>query len=229
MAKKVGKRCLVLLLGTAIILSMTACGGSSGEVKDDPKTEDGSGEEKKVKREWDLDAIGATIMMGTVSYSHGVITKPEKYPCWDTVAKDHKTGELTEMVQFDDRVYVDGDEEMVAFFAGEEAARTCTSADHDLMYIYHVPVDATVNIEITSRVFSEESDGIIVYAYMNDPSDCLVEETLVEPSEDMDQQFINMLEVKKGDKLYFGYGPNESNAHDEGNFYIKLIYMDVAE
>lgn len=229
MTKRVVKQLLVFMLGMAMMLSMTACGAGSGEEKDAQKTEDKSGEEKKEKREWDLDAIGATIMMGTISYSHGVILKPEKYPCWDTVAKDLATGEITDMVQFDDRMYVDGDDEMVAFFEGGEAARACTSSDHDLIYVYTVPVNATVNIEITSRVFSEESNGIKVYAYMNDPSNCLVEEALVEPSEDMDQQFINMLEVKKGDKLYFGYNANGSNEQDEGNFYVKLIYMDVAE
>ncbi len=230
MAKKTVKQLLALMLGIAMILSMAACGGDNGGKEDNQGTEEEAGKkEEEEKKEWDLNAVGATIMMGTVSYSHGVILKPEKYPCWDTIAKDHETGELTAMVQFDDRMYVDGDDDMVAFLGGGEAAKTCTSADHDLMYVYNVPVDAIVNIEITSRVFSEESDGIKVYAYMNDPANYLVEETVVEPSEDMDQQFINMLEVKKGDKLYFGYNPNGSNTHDEGNFYVKLIYVDVAE
>lgn len=183
--------------------------------------------EKQIMKEWDLDAVAANIMMGTVSYSHGVILQPEKYPCWDTVAMNRDTGEIKGMVRFDDRVYIDGDSEMIAYLGGGEAARACTSADYDLMYIYTVPVDATVNIEITSRVFSEKSDGFKVYAYMNDPSNYLVKETLVKPK-DMNQQFINMLEVKKGDKLYFGYNPNESSNEDEGNFYIKLIYIDVA-
>ena len=223
MNSKTVKRLLVAMLCVVVVFSVAACGGGEG------KEEKGNETKQEVtKKEVDLDEVAKTIMMGTTSYSHGGILKADKYPCWEMIAVDRETGEQSDMVLFDDRVYVDGDDEMVAYFSSnEESPDANTSPTHDLMYVDTVPCDATINLELISRVLSEESDGIVVSCYRNDTSDYLVEETVVAPSKEMTTSGAYSVEVKKGDKLYCVYNPNGTADNDEGQFYVKLVYVDV--
>ncbi len=217
------KRLFAAVICGAMVFSMMACGNNQ-------KAEEKGNETKQEqpKKEINLDEVAKTIMMGTTSYSHGGILKADKYPCWEMIAVNRETGEQSDMVLFDDRMYIEGDDEMIAYLSSdEESPDANTSATHDLMYVYTVPCDATINLELISRVLSEESDGIVVSCYRNDTSDYLVKEEIVTPSEDMTVSSAYSVEVKKGDKLYCVYNPNGTADNDEGQFYVKLMYVDV--
>ncbi len=224
MRSKTVKRLFATMLCAVVVFSMAAC----GEGKENEGKENKTKQAETKKPEVNLDEVAKTIMMGTTSYSHGGILKADKYPCWEMIAVDRETGEQSDMVLFDDSVYIDGDEEMIAYFcSNEESPDANTSDTHDLMYVYTVPCDATVNIELISRVLSEKSDGILVSCYRNDKAEYLVEETVVEPNEEMTTLGAYSVDVKKGDKLYCVYNPNVTADDDEGQFYVKLVYVDV--
>ena len=218
-------RCLLAgMLCVAMALSVTACKSDKVEEKKETEVK----QEETKRPEVDLDEVAKTIMMGTTSYSHGGIIKPDKYPCWKMIAVNRETGEQSDMVLFDDCVYIDGDKEMTAFFSSDEESPDANTSDtHDLMYVYTVPCDATINIELICRVLSEESDGVAISCYRNDTTDYLIEKTIVEPSEEMSSPGAYSVEVKKGDKLYCVYNPNVTAENDEGQFYVKLVYVVV--
>jgi len=173
------------------------------------------------------------LRLGTILYSHGCIEKAWKYPGWETISVDNETGEQKIMNKIDDRAYIDDGKDQKAFFDSDSQA--FPSATHDMLYVYTVPCDVTVKIEMIARVYSSSSDGIVTYCYLNDKSNYLIDKrVIVAADEVLDQTTYKktgseLVKLKKGDILYCGYGANQTTDYDEGNFYVKMTFLSVAK
>ena len=229
--RKQGKRIIAWVLRIGMVFVLTSCGGpgtGQKEPEQDTKQENNGQDESPTDQNGKGDTDQqetAEITMGTITYSHGCIEKPWKYPYWEAKSKDLATGEVKDLVVFDDRAYIDGDEEMEAFFSSD--SQSYPSATHDMLFVYTMPFDATVQIEVITRVHSEQSNGITAYCYVNDTSKYLLEPTVVTWEDDVKDFTYYEQKLKKGDVLYCGYGANGDATEDAGNFYVKMTYVDI--
>lgn len=219
---KTRKLLVSLLIGT-LLFTATACTDDAPSSSSQAASS-GQSSLQSVSSAAD-DDVFTEIESGTITYSHGCIEKPKKYPYWEAVSLNNETGEQKPLVAFDGALYLEGDTERETFLASDSQA--CPSEKYDLLYIYTMPYDAMVNIELTSKVQSELSNGIKVYCYLNDPSQPLVKEAVVTSQEGTMIHGAYAAELKKGDKVYCGYNANGSADNDGGNFYVKLTYITV--
>ena len=160
---------------------------------------------------------------GTVTYSHGCILESVRYPGWKVQQISLKTDEISDMTQDEDKMFITGDDtEKEAFLASDTSSHT--AENYDLIYVYTMPCKARVDIVLNAKVNSSGGDGVVVYAYRNDISNCIINGTIVTNSAALQA---NDIILEKGDKIYFRYNKNESVKNDAGIFYAKLTYKEL--
>ena len=171
------------------------------------------------------------LRVGTILYSHGCIDQPWKYPGWEAISVNKNTGEQKVMNKIGDRAYIADENDQKAFFCSD--SESFPSATQDMLYVYTVPCDVTVKIEMIVRVHSSKSDGVVTYCYLNDKSNYLIDTRVVTADDEVLDQTTykktgsELVKLKKGDILYCGYGANQTTDYDDGNFYVKMTFLSV--
>ena len=161
---------------------------------------------------------------------------------FETIALNLSTGKETSLYYSAftgrtqlDYMYITGEDKVTPKPYLRENGQAWTSAEHDLMYVYTMPCDAVVNLEMVGRVNTVGSgntgDGIVMYCYRNDTTNCIVNRTPVEYNTTspgtITQIKKNTITLKKGDKLYFRLNKNETNTDDNSNFYAKITFVNT--
>ena len=158
-----------------------------------------------------------------VSYSHGSLTNSTAYPYWKTVSIDENGVETPmEYNSTDKKAYVSGDSG--AYF--ETSGKAMTSENNDLAYVYTMPCKAKIDLQLSASVNSTNSDGVVVYAYVNDMSRGLIRTVVTTVSSGKDAYSVRGITLDKGDKIYFRLNKNVTTTDDYGFFYGAIDFID---
>ena len=173
------------------------------------------------------DMVSGGVMSGGAYgtyFSHGSINNPVLYPYWETRTISHEDGAEAAMVKgrTANTMYVPGDES--AYLNGSGKAQS--SADNDLVYIFTMPCKAKVNIFLNASVASANSDGVVVYAYANDTSNCIINRTVVKNTGNKTVAEAKGITLDEGDKIYFRLNKNVTTTDDSGYFYAKITFVN---
>ncbi len=185
---------------------------------------------------WAELASGNSIVEGVVNnkgttYSHASISSPATYKYWSAKAVNLATGETTDMVKESNTMYITGDTTKTAYLNSNY--ESMTSETHDLLLEYTMPCKAKVNITLYGAIGSTNSDGAIASCYVNEPTNYVIDSTLITHVYTSDSKATtigskNGVILDKGDKIYFRLNKNQTTTDDKGTFYARIIFATEA-
>lgn len=186
----------------------------------DPEEEVSRGEKFKIS-----EAVVPMPTPGTNSFSHGSIKYPDAYPFWSAVAISRTTKKETALVKEEDKLYIAGDTTKRAFFGSDTSAHP--SETYDMAYVYTMPCKAKINLVLNAKVTADGGDGVVGSVYVNNKSNMIIQETVIQSADGAKAIPANNLVLNKGDKIYFVYSMHQSIQNDAGNFYGKISYVEI--
>ena len=114
---------------------------------------------------------------GTTMFAHGSINAPAHNPGWETRSVDLATGEEAALVRSGNYMHIAAEEKKTGFLHRNGYA--ATAEGYDLVYVYTMPCKAKIDLTVNASVQSDDTDGAVVYAYVNDTSNCVINRTVV--------------------------------------------------
>ena len=157
--------------------------------------------------------------------SHGSISDSTTYAGWEYKSVELATGTEENLVIVNNQTslrYVNGDTKAYVRSSGMAQSGT----NHDLMYVYTMPVTAKVNIAMNVNVKDETSDGVYVYCYVNDKSNTIINELITDTTKVA--RTANGIILEKGSKIYFRLNKNGTTTNDLGYFYGTITFLNEA-
>ncbi len=157
-------------------------------------------------------------------YSHGSINTPTLYPYFSTISISHADGSEKALVtgEAPNTMYVATDSSAYLNASGQGKS----SGENDLVYVYTMPCKAKINITMNASVSSNNSDGVVVYAYANDTSNCIINRTVVTNTSNSIVGEAKAVTLDEGDKIYFRMNKKETTTDDAGYFYAKITFVN---
>lgn len=157
--------------------------------------------------------------------SHGSISAPGTYQWWECKSVELATGAEEELVIVNNQENWRYVKEDVRAYVGSNATAQ-SGKDHDLLYVYTMPVTAKVNLAMNVTVTDETSDGVYAYCYVNDKSNTIINELITDTTRNA--RTANGVILEKGSKIYFRLNKNGTTTNDKGYFYGTITFLNEA-